>query len=261
MSLAGAGDYLAVSERPGIRVTREALSMLHTRYAFAAPYCAGKDVLEVACGAGQGLGYLGGRSRRVVGGDCSGGLLAEARRHYDGRVPLLRLDAHALPFRAASFDVVLLYEALYYLASPARFLGECRRILRAGGRLLLCTVNREWRDFNPSPLSTRYFSAGELRALAEAEGFEAELYGAFPCAPGSPRDALVSLARRAAVALRLIPATMKGKEWLKRVFLGPLTALPAEIGGAMVPRGEPVALAPGAAASAFKVLYLVGRPC
>ncbi len=235
--------------------------MLCTRYAFAARYCAGKEVLEVACGAGQGLGYLAGKSRRVVGGDYTDDLLADARRHYGGRVPLLRLDAHALPFRGASFDVVLLYEALYYLTRPERFLDECRRILRRNGRVLICTVNREWCDFNPSPLSTRYFSASELLELAKERRFEGELYGAFPDEKGSARDTLVSLVRRVAVALKLIPKTMKGKELLKRMFLGPITPLPSEIGEATAPYHAPVPLAPGGVTSSFKVLFLVARAC
>jgi SAM-dependent methyltransferase len=252
-------DYTSVTEAPGTRVTREAASMLYTRYAFAAPYCRGRRVLEVACGAGQGLGYLGDRAGTVVGGDYTEALLARAHGHYRGRVRLIRFDAQSLPFRGGSFDVVLLYEALYYLARPDQFLEECARVLSEHGALLICTVNKDWSDFNPSPLSTRYFSAPELTELLGGHGFQAELYGAFPVVNGSLKGRVVSLIRRTAVVLHVIPRTMKGKEALKRVFLGPLVPLPAEVHEAMAAYCAPVPLA-RARSAAFKVLFAVGRP-
>jgi len=58
-------DYTTVTEMPGLKASREQLAMLYTRYAFAAKFCDGKDVLEVGCGAGQGLGYLATKARKV----------------------------------------------------------------------------------------------------------------------------------------------------------------------------------------------------
>ena len=39
-------SYATVTEAPGHRVTREAITMMYARYAFAARYCDGKRVLE-----------------------------------------------------------------------------------------------------------------------------------------------------------------------------------------------------------------------
>jgi ubiquinone/menaquinone biosynthesis C-methylase UbiE len=107
-------DYEQVTEIPGLGATREQMSMLYTRYRTAAAFCEGKDVLQVACGAGQGLGYLAAKACRVVGGDYTARLLNLARSHYRDRIPLVRLDAHKLPFRDQTFEVVILYEAIYY---------------------------------------------------------------------------------------------------------------------------------------------------
>jgi ubiquinone/menaquinone biosynthesis C-methylase UbiE len=252
-------DYTAVTEATGNRITREALSMLYTRYAYAAEIGAGRDVLEVACGSGQGLGYLARKAKKVVGGDYTGGLVEEAQRHYQGRIPLLRLDAHAIPFRASSFDVVILYEAIYYLAQPDRFLEECRRVLRDKGTLLICTVNKEWPDFNPSPFSTRYFSSRELAGLLEKHQFDVELCGAFPVARESAKDRMLSVLKRAAVSLHLIPKTMRGKEILKRIFLGRLVALPDELQEGIADYRLPVPILSGVNSSQYKVLYAVCR--
>jgi len=257
--VARALDYSSVTETSGDRITREALAMLYTRYAFAASLGAGKDVLEVACGSGGGLGLLARRARRVVGGDVTEGLLRRARSHYNGRVPLLRLDAHALPFAAESFDVTILYEAIYYLASPEAYLEECRRVLRPGGLVLLCTVNREWPDFNPSPFSVRYSSAAELAGLLRRYGFQPALYAAFPAEHRSVRDQIVSRLKRTAVRLHLVPRSMKGKVWLKRLFLGELMPAPPEVTDAMC-APEPLRSVEGdAPVRGYKVLYAIGR--
>jgi len=98
--------------------------MVYTRYAFAAKLCEGRNVLEVGCGGGHGLGYLAKRARRVIGGDYTEGLLAQANRHYGGRISLVQFDGHALPFRSGSFGVVLLCEGLYYLTNATKFVDE-----------------------------------------------------------------------------------------------------------------------------------------
>jgi SAM-dependent methyltransferase len=253
-------DYSGVTEVAGTRVTHEALSMLYTRYAFGATLAKGRDVLEVACGGGAGLGYLAKNARRVIGGDYTAPLLARAARYYQGEIPLLRLDAHALPFRSGSFGAVLLYEALYYLVEPDRFIAEAGRVLRPPGCLVISTVNPEWSDFNPSPLSTRYLSGRELVSLLSEHGFLTEIFGAFPVIRASAKERAVSAMRRAAVRLHLIPSSMKGKELLKRLFLGRLVAFPLEVTDAMAPYCSPAHLRANAAPIRdFKVLFAVGQ--
>jgi len=123
-----------------------------------------KDVLEVACGAGVGIGSIAAVARHVVGGDIDVVNCEIARETYKDRpeVEILELDAEKMPFPSASFDLLLLFEALYYLNSPQKFFQEARRLLRPGGKLLISSVNCRWSGFNPSPFSTKYFDAAEL---------------------------------------------------------------------------------------------------
>src|SRR3989338_3182916 len=228
-------NYNTVTEAPGVGATREQLSMLYTRYRYAAQFCDGKDVLEVACGSGQGLGYLARKARRVVGGDIDTTNVATARDYYKGRkgVEVLKIDAHQLPFENKSFDVIILYESIYYFEMPERFLSEAKRILREGGMLVLCSANKEWPDFNPSPFSKTYYSARELVELLEKSGFVAQALAAYPVEKTTSRDVVVSLIKRLAVQFRLVPKTMKGKEFFKRIFLGKLSSIPPEISDEM----------------------------
>ena len=252
-------DYTGVTEVPGDHISREAVSMLYTRYQYASQFCEYKDVLEVACGAGTGLGYLAKTARRVVGGDYTEDLVRKAHNHYKERIPLLRLDAHALPFQALSFDVVLLYEAIYYLAQPEVFLDECRRVLREQGLVLICTVNKMWADLNPSPLSTAYFSSQELGILLRKGQFNPEIYGAFPVQGKSLRGSLISWLKRVAVTLHLIPKTMRSKAFLKRIFLGPVTKLQPEVFDGMGTYVDPVPLSNDSPSNQFKVIFAVAR--
>ncbi|MBI4282095.1 MAG: class I SAM-dependent methyltransferase [Chloroflexi bacterium] len=260
-------EYTAVTENPGDLITSEALQMVVTRYSLATQHSQDRDVLEVGCGPGVGLGYLAQKARRVVGGDFDANMIRAAQHTYRGRVGVVHLDAHALPFADRSFDVALLYEAIYYLPEPGRFLDECKRVLREHGMLIVCTANKSWSDFNPSPFSTAYHSAPELFALLTEHGFQTELFGAFPTTTDSLSRKAVSLIKRTAVYFHLIPKSMKGKEWLKRIFYGRLVPLPAELSpepaqGLPEGQAEPGALMPisvEAPTGRFKVLYAVGR--
>jgi SAM-dependent methyltransferase len=49
-----------------------------------------------------------------------------------------QVDAGALPFEDGSLGALVLFDVLHHLPAPARFLGEVVRVLRPGGRLVLC---------------------------------------------------------------------------------------------------------------------------
>lgn len=252
-------DYTTVTEAPGDALRAEALDMLATRYAIASACARGRRVLEAGCGPGQGLGPLAATADFVVGGDYTATLLGYAQQYYRGRIPLVRLDAHQLPFATASFDLIILYEAVYYLQRPEVFLAECHRVLSRDGEILLCSANRRVADFNPSPFSVRYFSSEELRRLFEQHGFAPLISGAFRAEPETARDRLVSLVKRVAVALHLVPKTMKGKTLLKRLFFGPLRTAPAEL-AAGVGKTRPLeAVVPGIDDCEHRVLYVHAR--
>src|SRR5690242_6743861 len=104
-------------------------------------------------------------ARTVVAGDIDVANLGIAHRTFGGRLSLVALDAQFLPFHDGIFDVILLFEAIYYLRVPEAFVGECWRILRRGGVVLVVTANKDLYDFTSSPFSFRYFNAPELARL------------------------------------------------------------------------------------------------
>src|SRR5262249_35013220 len=67
--------------------------------------------------------------------------VADARRltelvGMDDRVTFVEGDVTALPFPDASFDACLSQESFLHIADKSRLFGECRRVLRPGGRLV-----------------------------------------------------------------------------------------------------------------------------
>lgn len=50
-------------------------------------------------------------------------------------------DLHATAFKDESFDVIYAGEIIEHTWTPGRMIGECRRILKTGGRLVLDTPN------------------------------------------------------------------------------------------------------------------------
>jgi SAM-dependent methyltransferase len=248
-------DFLSVTELAGDEVALEQVERLAHRYLWAGTYCEGRDVLEVACGSGQGLGLLSTRARRLWAGDISRPLLERARRHYGERAALLELDAQRLPFPDASLDVVLLFEAIYYLADALAFVAECRRVLRPGGHVLVASANPDLWDFNPSPYSVRYYGAADLAGLFAAAGLPCRLFGHLPVAAVPLRQRLLRPIKKMAASLGLIPKTMAGKKWLKRLVFGGLVAMPAEIDAQNTPYQPPTPLPTTQPDRHFKVIY------
>ncbi|MBX3465051.1 MAG: methyltransferase domain-containing protein [Planctomycetes bacterium] len=99
----------------------------------------GERVLDVACGTGI-VSLAAARAvapdGRVVGVDLAEAMVdaAIARACPGDAVEFQRMDAEALSFADASFDVVLSALGLMYVPDPAAALREQYRVLQPGGR-------------------------------------------------------------------------------------------------------------------------------
>jgi SAM-dependent methyltransferase len=219
--------FLDVTEIQGQMVSPEQVARSCHRYHWAAQACQGKDVLEVGCGAGQGLTILARVAKSLVAGDYSPEVLAVARANFP-TVPLSVFEAEHLPFNDASFDVVLLFEALYYV-DAAVFFAEAKRVLRPGGALLLVTANKDLYDFTPSPFARRYLGAGEIDAELREAGFEPHLFAHLDTSEISIRQRILRPLKAIASRFGVMPKTMRGKEALKKLFFGSLVEMPGDL--------------------------------
>ncbi len=140
------------------------------RYRFARERARGR-ILDVACGTGYGTALLG-----AAGADLSLPALRYAARRHPA--PYVAADALRLPFGRA-FDTVVSFETIEHVPDPERFVSECARVLRPGGRFIVSTPNRElWSPRSPRPVHRphlREFNRKEFLSVLKA--FRVELFG------------------------------------------------------------------------------------
>ncbi|BAL91198.1 putative methyltransferase [Actinoplanes missouriensis 431] len=93
-------------------------------------------ILDVGVGTGRNLPHYR-ADATVTGIDLSPEMLAVARRSAQRPVDLREGDATRLPFPDGSFDTVVCALSLCAIPDPRAAIGEARRVLVPGGRLLL----------------------------------------------------------------------------------------------------------------------------
>jgi SAM-dependent methyltransferase len=152
---------------------------------------------------------------------------------------VVRADAAALPFAAATLDAVALINVLDHTTRPRDVVREAARVLRPGGLLVLRVPNGafhapwaaalgrlgpfvRWRRLDTYPILHLFaFGPVALRRLVEDSGFEvvatrnSELAA---CPPGAARGGLGGLARRALRGVTTTAAAaaraLTGGRWL-----------------------------------------------
>ena len=134
------------------------------------------DVLDIASGDGVLAELLSPHANRYICIDTSARVVAAAgvRLRRFPNVEVREGDMHALPFKDASFDLVVLMHALTYSHKPAQAVSEAARVLRRGGRLLLSSLGKhEHRSVVEAYGHVNLgFSEKELRRFAEKAGLE-----------------------------------------------------------------------------------------
>lgn len=226
----------AITDVAGEAAGRVQIERLVQRYYWAASYCEGRKVLEVACGTGQGLGLLGAAASHVCGCDVSMENLTICRSTHADSAALIQADAQSLPFATGALDVLILLETIYFLPNPEQFLAEARRVLAPGGRLLISSINKDCPDFNPNhPLYFAHYGVADLAGAMASHGFTAECFGIIPMDAPSLRARIFRPVKRLAIRLNLIPDSMQARLFLKRVVFGQLEKMPMDIAGQPAP--------------------------
>ncbi len=136
-------------------------------------------VIEVGFGGGVALNELLRRTDGgVVGIETSQAMLKRARWRFRralraGRLELADADVARLPHADESFDRALAVQTIYFWPNVEGGLRELRRVLRAGGRLVLATAPKEVMDRREfTQHGFRKFTEDELGDLMSGAGFE-----------------------------------------------------------------------------------------
>ncbi len=102
---------------------------------------AGERILDVAAGTGTSSAALTRSGATVVALDFSPGMVAEGRRRHKN-IEFVEGDAEKLPFGDNEFDAVTISFGLRNVSQPKVALSEMYRVLKPGGRLVICEFSR-----------------------------------------------------------------------------------------------------------------------
>jgi cyclopropane fatty-acyl-phospholipid synthase-like methyltransferase len=155
------------------------------------PLFGSSTVVDLGCGVGASLCYLAGRlplrGRGITLSPVQVRLAQERIRKsgFADRVQCIEADYCDLPAEIGPVDLAYAIESFAHVTDPARFFAECRRLVRPGGRLLICddflrpttesraaqVIGRFRRGWHINTLLERE----QLRVLAADAGFEHEV--------------------------------------------------------------------------------------
>jgi demethylmenaquinone methyltransferase/2-methoxy-6-polyprenyl-1,4-benzoquinol methylase len=150
----------------------------------------GQRVLDLAAGTGVSTEQLRRSGAIAVACDFSLGMLRAGRRRR--RVPMVAGDGMHLPFTDGVFDAATISFGLRNVAEPRQALTELARVVRPGGRLVVC----EFSSPTFAPFRILYFNylmralpwiARRVASNPEAYVYLAESIRAWPSQPDLAR--------------------------------------------------------------------------
>ncbi len=134
------------------------------------PLSGGATVLDVGTGSGRDLGTLRHLGADATGVELSPEMAAHARRYG----PVIEADMRDLPFEDGQVDGLLAAASLLHLPrrEAQRALGEFRRVLRDGGRLVVSVKEGQGEQWAPGGRYFQLWTADQLTADLAGAGFE-----------------------------------------------------------------------------------------
>jgi ubiquinone/menaquinone biosynthesis C-methylase UbiE len=121
------------------RLTEPSASKLRKKGLEVFPPRENLKILDVCCGTGTLLALYARPGCDLVGIDLSPSMLDLARQKLGSSARLLLEDARHMSFPDAQFDLVTIMLALHEMPADTRLrvLGECLRVTKPGGRVLV----------------------------------------------------------------------------------------------------------------------------
>ena len=148
-------------------------------YKWIAERCAGRRVVDLACGEGYGSELLATRAAEVIGVDANSEAFDHARRKY--RRENLSFERGLVEDFDREMDAVVFLQTIEHIHEPGQLLERFARLapvsyVSTPNRLTLAPPGAEKSD---NPWHLREYDQGEYRELLEPHFRSVELFGLF----------------------------------------------------------------------------------
>lgn len=168
---------------PGVAGHSQALTRMNRVLAEQAQIRSGERILDAGCGIGGSSLWLAQTyGARVTGITLSEAQVELARKHAAKRglseqADFQAADFCATPFEDESFDVVWGIESICHALDKSAFIGEAKRILKPGGRLVCADGYARKREFSEAEwhIVRTCLDGWEIPNLATADEFRGYL--------------------------------------------------------------------------------------
>jgi ubiquinone/menaquinone biosynthesis C-methylase UbiE/DNA-binding transcriptional ArsR family regulator len=149
---------------------------------------------DLGCGTGEVAASLAPFVKQVIAVDRSNDMLQAARRRLRDatNVDVRRGELEALPIRDAELDAATLLLVLHHLPDPVQALAEAARVIRPGGRLLICDMLPHDREVYRQQMGHVWlgFSDEALKRHLAGAGFDRIRIVSMPADPDAKGPAL-----------------------------------------------------------------------
>jgi ubiquinone/menaquinone biosynthesis C-methylase UbiE len=160
----------------------------------------GWRVGDLGCGTGEISAALAPFVAQVIAVDRSGEMLQAARRRVRdlANVEIRRGELETLPIDDAVLDAVLLILVLHHVSDPAAALQEAARVVKPGGRLVVCDMLPHDREEYKQQMGHVWlgFSDQQLSRLLTTAGFADVRMVPLPADPDAKGPALFAASAR-----------------------------------------------------------------
>jgi ubiquinone/menaquinone biosynthesis C-methylase UbiE len=154
----------------------------------------GWTIGDLGCGTGQVTAALAPFVTKVLAIDRSGEMLQAARRRLKDcqNVEIRRGELESLPISDATLDAATLLLVLHHLPDPAKVLAEASRVVKPGGRLLICDMLPHDHEEYRQQMGHVWlgFSEEQVRRLLAVAGFKKVRLVSLPGDPDAKGPAL-----------------------------------------------------------------------